>query len=154
RAVPYCHPGNDALVTIDALPDQKLPAKVSRIASSEDPETRLMHVEIDLPNPTGTIRNGMYGQVTIFLEKLNALTLPPSFLADMADGKGHVYVVRKGIAHLTPVTIAADNGLQIAILAGFTANDDVILHPDTAVSDGVPVVVASNEGRTAAATSH
>src|SRR5204862_855031 len=80
RDVPYCDPGDPAIVEIDALPGQKLLAKVSRVARSEDHDTRLMHVEIDLPNPTGKICNGMYGKVTIILEESDLLTVPPSSL--------------------------------------------------------------------------
>src|SRR6266545_451608 len=64
RDVPYADPGDAAVVEIDALPGKKFAAKISRIAGSEDPQTRLMRVEIDLPNPTGKIRQGMYGRVT------------------------------------------------------------------------------------------
>ena len=40
RDVPYADPGDDAVVEIDALPFKKFPAKISRVASSEDPTTR------------------------------------------------------------------------------------------------------------------
>jgi RND family efflux transporter MFP subunit len=152
RAVPYCSPGDKAVVSIDALPDQKLPAKVSRIASAEDPETRLMHVEIDLPNPTGRIRDGMYGQVSILLDKSNALTVPSSCLVDKKpDGTGHVYVVQNGHARLRAVTLGADGGLVATILAGLTPNDEVISHPDASIRDGAPVATASTEGRVSTA---
>jgi RND family efflux transporter MFP subunit len=140
RDVPYCDPGDPAEVEIDALPGQTFPAKVSRIASSEDPDTRLMRVEIDLPNPTGKIRNGMYGRASILLEKTTLLTVPSSCLVGkVKDGKGSVYVVRDGRARLTPVTIGADDGLRIGIATGLTVHDAVILHPSDDVEDGTPV---------------
>src|SRR5262249_55669935 len=146
RDVPYCDPGDPAVVEIDALPGEKLQAKVSRIARSEDHETRLMHVEIDLPNPTGKICNGMYGRVTILLEKSNLLSVPTSCLVGTAqEGKGFVYVVRDGLAHLTQVTVGADNGLQVAIPTGLTERDDVIVRPNTGIHEGTPVICASGE---------
>src|SRR5262249_49617623 len=111
RDVPYADPGDPAIVEIDALPGQKFPASISRIADSEDPETRLMHVEIDLPNPPGMnrkgmIRHGMYGRVTIILEKVEMLSLPSSCLVGKSqDSKGYVYVVRDGRARQVPVQI-------------------------------------------------
>ena len=55
------------------------------MADSEDPTTRLMHVEIDLDNPTGKIAQGMYGHVTIYLDQAaDLLSIPSSCLA----GKG------------------------------------------------------------------
>jgi HlyD family secretion protein len=148
RDVPYCNREDRAFVSIDALPGEELPAKVSRIASSEDPDTRLMHVEVDLPNPTGKICNGMYGQVRIILAKSKALAVPSSCLLDKTqNGKGYVYVVRNGHAYRKPVTIGADNGLQVGILSGLTETDVVVLRPDGDISDGAPVVGSSKDVR-------
>jgi multidrug efflux pump subunit AcrA (membrane-fusion protein) len=51
------------------LPGKKWSAKVSRVAEALDPKTRTMPVEIDLPNPTGQIRSGMYGRAAILFAK-------------------------------------------------------------------------------------
>src|SRR5262249_44122546 len=48
RDVPYTDPGDEAVVEIDALPGQQFKGTVARMASSEDPQTRLMRTEIDL----------------------------------------------------------------------------------------------------------
>jgi RND family efflux transporter MFP subunit len=148
RDVPYCDPGDPAFVEIDALPGKKFAAQVSRIASSEDPQTRLMRVEIDLPNPTGKICQGMYGRVTIVLEKSpNLLSVPSSCVVGKTeDGKGEVYVIRDGRAHLTPVQIGTDDGLRTAILAGLKEDDEVVLHPGSALGDGAPVVASPVAG--------
>ena len=129
RDVPFTDPGDDALVQIDALPGRKLPAKVSRVAHVEDPQTRLMRVEIDLPNPTGKIRHGMYGQVTIVLDQEKDLISIPStcVISRQEDGKGTVYVVRDGHAHQVPVRLGVDNGLRVAVVSGLTREDEVIL---------------------------
>jgi multidrug resistance efflux pump len=65
RDVPFVSVGDAAELEIDALPGKKWSAKVSRVAGALDPKTRTMTVEIDLPNPTGQIRSGMYGRATI-----------------------------------------------------------------------------------------
>ena len=142
RDVPYADPGDAAAVEIDALPGQKFEAKISRIANSEDPQTRLMRVEIDLPNPTGRIRKGMYGRVTIILEKgAEGLSIPSAALVGKVhDGKAAVYVVRAGKAALTSVRVGNDTGLRMEITAGLRTDDDVILHPPSGLTDGAEVV--------------
>jgi RND family efflux transporter MFP subunit len=146
RDVPYCDPGDPAVVEIDALPGEKFPAKVARVARSEDNNTRLMRVEIDLLNPSGRICNGMYGNVTILLEKSKALAIPSSCLVDRtSQDKANVYVVRDGRAHLTPVVIEADNGLRVAIRTGLTSKDAVILHPSSEIEENTEVVVSPGE---------
>jgi RND family efflux transporter MFP subunit len=145
RDVPYCDPGDQALVEIDALPGKKFPAKVCRIADSEDPDTRLMRVEIDVPNAQGALRNGMYGRVTIILDKaLDQLSIPSSCLAGRSqDGKASVYVVQDGKAHLLSIEVGPDNGLRVAVLRGLRRRDEVIQNPGSDITEGTPVVVAN-----------
>ena len=69
RDVPFVDVGNAAELEIDALPGKKWAAKVSRVAGALNPKTSTMTVEIDLPNPTGQIRSGMFGRATILFEK-------------------------------------------------------------------------------------
>jgi HlyD family secretion protein len=144
RDVPYCNVGNRAVVEIDALPGPPLEAKVSRTASSEDPGSRLMHVEIDLDNPTTKIAQGMYGHVTIFLDQsADLLSVPSSCLTGKGEqGKGSVFVVRDGKARLTPVIVGTDNGVRIAIPKGLKADDEVVLHPTGDLVDGAAAVAS------------
>jgi multidrug efflux pump subunit AcrA (membrane-fusion protein) len=73
-------------------------------------------------------------------------SVPPSCLVGKSeDGKGSVYVVREGHAHLVPVHIGADNGLRVAILAGISATDEVIVNPPSALRDDTPVLVSSSK---------
>ena len=144
RDVPFTDPGDTAEVLIDALPGRKFSAKISRIGRSEDPQTRLMRVEIDLPNPTGQICHGMYGQVTIVLDQeKGVLSIPSSCLVGkQEDGKGTVYVVRDGQAHQVSVTLGMNNGLRIVVLSGLSLDDEVVLQPTNALFDGAEVTIA------------
>jgi RND family efflux transporter MFP subunit len=143
RDVPYTHRGDPAEVEVDALPGEKFLGKVSRIAQSEDPQTRLMHVEIDLPNKDGRIAAGMYGRVKILLEKSAALSLPVSALVGKNEaGRSTVYVVRDSVAHAVPVRVGGDNGVKVAILSGLSEGDAVIVNPNAGLSDGTAVSVS------------
>jgi RND family efflux transporter MFP subunit len=140
RDVPYTDPKDPADVELDALPGQKFRGRVSRIASSEDPQTRLMHVEIDLPNPDGKICQGMYGRVTILLQKSDLLSVPSPCVVDRSsDGKGAVYVVRAGVARRVPVRIGGDNGQKVGIISGLTPDDAVVVRPGNDLADGAAV---------------
>ncbi|HEX4614070.1 MAG TPA: efflux RND transporter periplasmic adaptor subunit, partial [Urbifossiella sp.] len=69
RDVPFVDAGDPAVVEVDALPGAAFKSTpdnrvvVSRLAASEDPHTRMMRVEVDLKNPDGHLRRGMYGRV-------------------------------------------------------------------------------------------
>jgi RND family efflux transporter MFP subunit len=147
RDVPFTDPGDEAIVEIDALPGQLFKGTVARLAKSEDPQTRLMRTEIDLDNPTGKISQGMYGKVTIILEKSAKLLSVPSssLVGKTADGKGELYVVRDGRAHRVTVQLGADNGLRVAVLSGIKADDEVVAHPSDALRDGLEVTATLPE---------
>lgn len=154
--VPFTNPGDVATVEIDALPGKSFPGKVSRLADSEDPQTRTMRTEVDLENKDGILRDGMYGKVTIVLEKASSnLTVPSSAVHVEASGehaagdgnhraKLYLWVVRGGKAQKQHVQVGADNGISAEILTGLKADDDVVVDNKTALSEGVSVAVASN----------
>jgi HlyD family secretion protein len=148
RDVPFTNPGRPATVELDALPNQKFKAKVSRIAESEDPQTRLMRTEVDLPNPKSLIRKGMYGRVVIELEEnSDRLSVPSSAVVDrMEEGKANVYVVRDGKATLVPVEIGIDNGLRVEIISGLKPDDDVVVDAPSNLHKGAKVVVTRAKG--------
>jgi HlyD family secretion protein len=63
-------PGLATDVTLFGASTITIHGSVTRIATALDPATRTMRVEIDLPNPDGTLRPGMYAKVTLRLEPL------------------------------------------------------------------------------------
>ena len=121
--------GDRAEFAVDALGSQNFIGTVSRMAESEDPTTRTMRVEIDLPNPKGLLREGMYGTATIVLEPVSHnLTVPPACVMEHSgQTHGVVYVVRDGLAHRTPVELGADNGSLVEILSGIKPADSVVI---------------------------
>ncbi len=149
RDVPFVDPGDAAIVEIDALVGQKFPAKVSRISRSEDAQTRLMRIEIDLLNPTGNICHGMYGKVVIVLDNQpDRYSIPSSCLVGSAEnGAGEVYVIRDNRAQLVKVLLGIDNGLRVAVVQGLRAEDEVIFQPGSELCNGVAVARTESKGK-------
>lgn len=74
----------------------------------------------------------------IVWEREDALTVPASALFRRDDGWA-VFVVEGDRAKLRPVRLGPGSGLLTEVLAGLSAGDVVIVHPDDAVEDGVRV---------------
>ena len=129
RDVPLTDVGDAAEVTLDALGTEVFKGKVSRFAETEDPTSRTMHTEIDLPNPDNRIRPGMYGIAKIILDtSTKNSTLPASCLVgESKGGKADVYVIKDGKAKKTQVAVGADDGIRVEILSGLTPEDEVIV---------------------------
>jgi multidrug efflux pump subunit AcrA (membrane-fusion protein) len=59
--------GTPASIKVFGPDGQTIDAKVTRAATTLDPDTRTMRVEVHLPNPEERLRPGMYVQVTLTL---------------------------------------------------------------------------------------
>src|SRR5262249_27367826 len=118
---------------------------------TEDLQTKTMRAEIDIPNPLVTVNNrqerrikqGMYGNVTVTLsQKQNALSIPSACLVGQAEGnKASVYVVRDGKARKVTIETGLDNGVNVEVLKGLEADDQVVISPPGDIADGIPVSV-------------
>lgn len=53
---------------IDALPNQTFEGEISRFSAELDPKTRMMRVEVDLDNPTGSLKPGFFGYATVHFD--------------------------------------------------------------------------------------
>ena len=152
RDVPYLSTRAVAHIEIDALPTAHfetngVPLRVSRWAKTEDPVTRTMRTEIDVQNPDGILESAMYGRVTLELNTgtPGALRVPSSAFVGQADGgRGSRRVFRGGKVHLVPVRYATDNGVEVEILSGLSASDEVIIRASGPVEEGTPVTVNSS----------
>jgi HlyD family secretion protein len=140
RDVPLTNVGDPAEVTLDAMGTEVFKGKVSRFADAEDPSSRTMHTEIDLDNPKDRIKPGMYGIAKVILDTATKNSTLPAYclVGEAKDGKGELFVIKDGKAKKTKVTVGADDGIRVEILAGITPEDDVIVNTGS-VSDGVPV---------------
>jgi RND family efflux transporter MFP subunit len=150
RDVPYVDDGEEAEVMIDAINGPPIKAKVSRSAKSEDPSTRTMRTEIDIPNPKGVLRRGMYGQTTIYLQKgaPHSVTIPSSALiGKAADGNATVRIVNEGHVKVVPVRIGADNGINVEVVSGLKVEDQVIVRASGSIDEGTPVTVGAKKAQ-------
>jgi RND family efflux transporter MFP subunit len=151
RDVPFCKTGeantkgvSTALVSFDALSKKAFPPyPVSRMAQSEDLQTKTMRAEIDVPNPDGAIKQGMYGLVTISLAKVeNALSIPSACLTGKAaGGKATVYIVRDNKLFLASIRTGMDNGVDVEVVDGLNPEDDVVLNPSDDLAEGLAVTM-------------
>ena len=72
--------GQTATVTLDAFPGDALTATISRVSPSADPVSRLIPVEISLPNPNQRIGSGLLARVAIAQTLSDQIVIPQSAL--------------------------------------------------------------------------
>ncbi|HWO57345.1 MAG TPA: efflux RND transporter periplasmic adaptor subunit [bacterium] len=112
---------------------------VDQIASSADPDTRMLRVEALAPNLEGRLLPGMFITVGLELERIaGAVAVPREALVYRESGLG-AFVVRDSLAHYTPVTVGAESGTRVQITNGLTPGETVVVLGQHSLQDQSPV---------------
>jgi RND family efflux transporter MFP subunit len=96
--------GAAAFVSPQGLPGQQFQGTVTRFSGVLDPQNRTLRTEIDLPNPDGKLRPGMYVSVTIVAEHKNVWALPAAAVVTQGE-QTFCYRVEGGKVVRTPVQV-------------------------------------------------
>jgi RND family efflux transporter MFP subunit len=145
-------PGVDAIVRVPELPDREFPGKVTRIADAQESGTRTLLTEIDLPNPDGALRAGVYCFVELKIPRKTASLVVPAEAIIFNRNGLQVAVLEDGKAEIRKVRVTRDMGTQVEVGAGVKAGDQVILNPPVALVDGSKVLVEDSKAQPRPAT--
>jgi RND family efflux transporter MFP subunit len=117
--------------------------KLARVGVEIDPMSNSVRGEIDVPNPNGDIRPGLFAVAR--LKRGDILKIPVGSLIDAPLGWGgmqaRVYVYQDGKARLTTVRVGANDGKEATILAGLKAGDKVVANPKHLMGNEIEVEV-------------
>lgn len=138
--------GAPVTLHIPALRQPPLALTVARTAWSLDDGSRTLRTEMDLPNPDGRLRPGMYVRAELAMPLPESWTIPTAAYLKLAEG-GIVFRVVDGKAVRTPVQIGAILGDQLQLTAiqrdGKTwsepSADDRLAMPAAQLAEGQPI---------------
>ncbi len=123
--------GAKATVRINAYPDKTFSGAITYVYPTLKAETRTVPVRVELANPQGLLKPGMFAQVELPVDARGAvLTVPTSAVID--SGTRQVVLVQKQEGRFEPrdVKLGARSDDRVEVLEG--------------VSEGEMVVVAAN----------
>lgn len=147
---PLVKPGTPARVRVPALQEREFVGQVTRSSWVLDTQARTLRTQIDLPNPDGLLRPGMYATAQITAERPDTLTVPASAVLNR-DDQWFVYRVVDGKAVRMPVKVGQRQGALVEVLKkqpepaavdgrrnweSFTGKEELIGGNLTAVSEG------------------
>ncbi|MCA9256630.1 MAG: efflux RND transporter periplasmic adaptor subunit [Phycisphaerales bacterium] len=136
-AVAFCTPGEPAMIRVDAL-GRSFEGAISRVIPEADPQANTFPTDIDIPNPLGVLKAGMFVRamapaapkaMRLLVPKDAVLRRGPSSIAYVvrgSDEKGYT-------ADIAPVNVVAEVMQYLAV-------------ESPALKDGDRVVVRGNEG--------
>jgi membrane fusion protein (multidrug efflux system) len=132
--------GQPAQIRTRSLPGRNFTATVARSADSLDPNTRTMLTEVDIPNPDGLLKPGMYVQVSMTAERAGPrLRVPASAVVFDARGTQLAIVGADHKVQLRPVLLGRDFGSEIEIASGIAGDETIVTTPSAALTDGTLV---------------
>jgi multidrug efflux system membrane fusion protein len=141
--------GSALTVTTESLPDREFPGRITSIAPSADPKSRVFEIEVTIPNPQQLLKSGMIASLEIAAVRPQepVTVVPVSAIVRSKDQPDEyaVFVVEKkngqAIAHSRSVKLGEAFGNTIAVLEGVSIGERVITTGTTLVLDGQAVQV-------------
>ena len=139
RDVRFLKLGQTATVRLDAFPDESFEGVVDYISSRLDPATRTVQARVILPNPERRFRSGMFGVVSVFIERGDpdpsvpgGLLVPIRAVQRLKEGHAVYQVLAPGRFRQVPVQVIA-RSRQFAEVSGPLKVGDRIVVGDTFV---------------------
>jgi cobalt-zinc-cadmium efflux system membrane fusion protein len=123
----WAHKGDEALVTIAALPDQEQRGRLIYVADMVDPQTRSVTVRMDIPNPQRIFKPEMLATLVIHKQGAQELVLPDSAVIRV-DDLDHVFVQTAAAEFtLKPVKLGIRDGSMRHVIEGLSLGDKVVV---------------------------
>ncbi len=123
----WAHKGDEAEVTIAALPEAVLRGRLIYVADMVNPDTRTVTVRMELPNPQRNLKPHMLANLLIRKQGVQQLTLPDSAVLRVNDSD-HVFLeIAPDEFQLKPVKLGIRYGNVRRILEGLKQGDKVVV---------------------------
>ena len=138
--------GQPCEVQLDAIPEVRLAAAVSRIVPTVDRSKATVLVKVRFVDRDARVLPDMSAKIAFLSRPLAGQDRKPVVAVQPAaiatrDGRKVVFVVRDGKAHETAVTTGERIGELVAV-GGVAAGDTVVLSPADKLRDGASVTAA------------
>ncbi len=133
--------GQPVEVQLDALPGEAISGRITRIAPAADPTSRLIPVEVTIPNDTGRIGSGLLARVTLAGAGSDRVAIPPRALDVATAENPTLYVVtdvndQAATVQARPVEIGRENDSRVEIVSGLQAGEVIVVRSSGDLSDG------------------
>ncbi len=145
RELARLKPGQSATIAVDALAGRTFPAIVKLVSPTVDAATATFKVTLEVNDPKGDLKPGMFARVGIVFERRSdTLTIPRVALLD-TDGSANVFVVNAGKAEHRAIKTGLSNAGKVEVTEGLTGGEQVVVVGQNGLKDGNPVRVVSLE---------
>jgi RND family efflux transporter MFP subunit len=139
--------GDRATVKLQAIKGLNVEGTVTRTAWALDSKTRTIRTEIDIPNPGGKLRPGLYAYATVIVEEhMDVLTLPTTAVVQDKE-QSHCVVVSENKAVRKPIALGLSDGTRTEVVSGLEGSELVVKANATSLMDGQAVQVQDDAAK-------
>lgn len=135
-------PGHTAVdIVLAEFPGERFAGNLVRTAEAINVTTRTLLIEVDVPNPKGTLLTGSYAEVHLKVPGQGSTFLIPVNTLIFRTDKLQVGLVREGKTVIADITPGHDFGAEIEVVAGLKADDRVVVNPSDSLVSGEEVKI-------------
>jgi HlyD family secretion protein len=136
--------GVEAQVTVPELPGRIFHGRVARSSVALQSSSRSMLTEVDVANPDGELRAGLFVNVAFSIPRQTpAVVVPDASLVFNASGLQVATVDPDGTVRFQKVTIYRDFGTTAELRDGLGGGENLVLSPPADLANGGKVHVAN-----------
>jgi RND family efflux transporter MFP subunit len=131
--------GDPVEVRVPSL-NRSFPGKVARFSVDVAADTRTMHTEVDVPNPSRILVPGVYAEATLTLERKTQVLAAPQEAVNIEGDRRSVWVADpSGHVHQRTVTTGMETPDDVEIVSGLRDGEMVAVGDRSSLSEGEPV---------------
>ena len=139
--------GDRATVKLQAMKGRIVEGTITRTAWALDAKTRTIRAEIDIPNPGGKLRAGLYAYATVIVgERKDVLTIPTTAVLAEND-KAFCLIVADGKAVRRPIETGLSDGTRTELVSGLEGGEAVVKANAATIIEGQPVEPVESPGQ-------
>jgi len=139
-------PGQRAVLNIDALGGTDYEGYIKRISPVVSAGTGTVKVTVEVKDPTGRVRPGMFSRVKVIYDVHAGTTLAPKDAIIAEDRESAVFVVQDSTAYKRSVVLGYTNTTHVEILEGLMPGDTIVTTGKGSLKDSTKVEIVKSGG--------
>lgn len=137
----HLHPGQEATIAAEALPDTSFRGRIRMISPEVDPASGTVKVTLEVASG-GVLKPGMFATVRIITERRpQTLSIPKKALILETDADD-VFLIDDGKVRRVAVELGFAEGDQVEVVSGLKEGDQVVTIGHEGLKDGAAVRLA------------
>jgi len=139
---PFIKEGTRGFLTLEQFPGRQFSGQVVGTAGALNPTTKTLLTELHIPNKSGELFPGAYGQISFSIQNdPGTFTIPANTILIRPDGPAVAIVHPDQTLEIRKITLSRDLGTEVEVAKGLSATDELIVNPPDSLDTGMKVTI-------------